>query len=140
MKEKPTENRIMTGSDKEMSAEQAGNMIKDPKFALVQKNRIKGILASTVAPSIEAFRRRRKMFESIDLIQHTKDGVLMSIILKCRYEGYSYKKIAKVMMKSEINTPHFTSLTKAIKFVKDCEKEGKHRAKTELQKKKIITL
>lgn len=138
MKEDSTENREFTGSDKPLSAEQAGNLLKSPEFNLVQRNRIKDIVMSSVLPQIAAARRHNQMMASIDLIRETKDGDLMADILKCCYAKHSYKKIAKVLMKSEKDVPYFTSLNKAIEFVKECEREAVYRVKVALSKKIII--
>lgn len=135
MKEKPTENRIFTGSDKPFSAEAVRNLIKSPEFDIVQHNRIKNLVANSVTPQVAAVRRRQQMFLAIDLIRPTKDGDLLADILKCRFIGYTYKKIAKVLMKSERDLSYFSSLGKAIKFVKNAEKEGTYRVKVALAKK-----
>ncbi len=140
MNEKPAENRIFTGNDKPLSAEQVGNIIKSPKFGLVQENKIKEIVTNSVLPQIRKARLDLQLSQAIDLIRPTKDGDLMADILKCIYAGYKYKRIAKTLMKSEKDgVPYFSSLGKAIDFVKKAEKEGLYRVKTMLSKKIIIT-
>lgn len=138
MKEKPTENRIFTGSDDEMSAEQVGNLLSSPEYGIVQQNRIKDLLATTVTPQIAAAKRNRQVMLSIDLIKREKDGELMASVLKCLYVGYTYKKIAKKLMQSERNLPYFSSLGKAIAFVKKLEREGLYRVKMALNKPIIM--
>ena len=135
MKDKPTENRIFTGSDEPFTAEQTGNLLKSPEFRIAQENRIKAILDASVSPQIAQARQNRQIMASIDLIRHTKDGDLLADILKCCYSKISYKKIAKTLMKSERELPYFSSLSKAIKFVKEAEKEGLYRVKVALLKK-----
>ena len=138
MNDKPTDNRIFTGSDAPFSAEQVGNLLKSKEFGVVQNNRIKDIVGNTVLPQIAAARRSNQIMVAIDLIRATKDGNLMADILKCRFAGYSHKKIAKTLMKSEADVPYFPSLAKAIKFVENNEKEGLYRVKVQLSKQVII--
>ena len=140
MKEKPTENRKFTGNDKSMSAEQVGNLLKSSEFDIAQKQNIKDILNNTVAPQIEGARRNIQMLKAMELIRPQKEGDLMIIILKCRYAGYSHEKIAKTLMKSERDLPHFSSVEKAAKFVKDKEHEGLYKVKVALSKKSRIII
>lgn len=138
MKEKPTENRLFTGSDDPFTAEQVGNLLKSNEFNLVQEQRIKDVVSKSVTPQIAAARRKIQMFSAMELILPTRDGALLVGILKCRYVGYSHKKIAKILMKSEKDLPYFSSITKAVEFVKNAEKEGTYRVKIALTKKIII--
>lgn len=138
MSEKPTENRIFTGSDEPFSAEQTRNLLKSKEFGVAQKNKIKDIVKNTVLPQLAAARRNNQMMVAVDLIRSTKDGNLLADILKCRFGGHSHKKIAKVLIKSEHDVPYFSSLAKAIKFVQKCEKEGIYRVKLALSNKIII--
>ncbi len=140
MKEKPTENRIFTGSDKEFTSEQTYNLLRSPEFSLVQKNRIKKILKNTVSPQIAAARRNQQVMMAIQLIRPTKDGDLLAGILECRFAGYTYKRIAKTLMKLPSGPKCFTSLKQAIKYVEDSEKEAKYRVKVALENKSKIIL
>ncbi len=140
MKEKPTENREFTGSDKNFTAEQAGNLLKSSEFDRVQRKRIKEIVMSTVAPQIESSRKNIQMMQAMELIRPQKDGDLLISILKCRYAGYSHEKIAKTLMKSERDLPHFSSVEKAVKFVKDKESEGFYKVRVALSKKSRIII
>ena len=140
MKENPTENRIFTGTDEPFSAEQLGNLLKSTEFNAEQHNRIKDIVGQASNPRIEAQKLMRDVFRSIDLIRHTKDGDLLVNILKCRYYGYTHKKIAKTLMKSERDLPHWSSITKAVKFVEAAEKEGLYRVNVALSNKDRIII
>lgn len=140
MKENPTENRIFTGSDQPLNAEQLGNLLKSTEFNEAQHNRIRDIAGRASNPRIEAQKRMQQMFVSIELIRPTKDGDLLVNILKCRCYGYSHKKIAKTLMKSDRDLPSFSSITKAIKFVEEAEREGRYRVNVALtNKNRIIT-
>ena len=140
MKEEPTENRKFTGSDDPFTAEQINNLLNSKEFADVQKNRIKDLVDNTIDPRVEAYGRAKQIVQSIDLIRAGKDGDLLADILKCRFAGYSHKKIAKVLMKSERDLPYFTSLEKAIKFVEEKEKEGFYKVKVALSNKSRIII
>lgn len=127
--EKPVDNRIFTGNDEEVSAEQAYNILHSPKFDQVQKNRIKHILATTPTPQQQNTENAKQMMMAISSIKDTPRGELLVSILKCRYLGkYNYKTIAKIMMKSpKGDRPYFASVKKAILYVKDLEKEALSR-------------
>ena len=76
---------------------------------------------------------------AIELIQHTKDGEILCLILKCFFAGYSDKKIAQTLIKSEKSKemPYFNSLSKAIDFVKNSREEAVYRVKCELNKRRV---
>ena len=140
MKEHPSENRIFTGSDDEFTTEQTANLLKSKKFDQVQKKRIGDIVSSSVDPNVEAAQRDKQVLMAIQLIRHTRHGDLLAGILECRYAGYSYKQIAKTLMETKGDSvPIFLSLSKAIKFVQDSEKEGMLRVQTQLGKRRIVT-
>lgn len=139
MKEKPMDNRIFTGNDQEFSAEQVGNLLKSKEFSQHQKAKIDHMLATSVLPQVQAKEQSRQMLLSFELIRDTKDGDLLISIMRCLTGGYSHKKVAKVLMKSEKDAvPAFQSLTKAIAFVKEREKEAVYRVKCALSKKILI--
>lgn len=140
MNEKPTENRKYTGSDKEFTAEQVANLLKSTEFDAEQRKTIKNIAATAVTPEQQKRNDDIQVNMSMELIRGQKDGDLLIAILKCRYAGYSHEKIAKTLMKSERDLPHFTSLDKAVKFVKDKEHEAFYRVKVALAKKSRIII
>ena len=135
-KSDPTLNRIFTGNDAEMSAEQARNLIKSPEYEKYTRDKVKNMLAEENAHKrarAEAIQRDM----AIDLIRKTKDGEILALILKCFFAGYSDKKIAKTLMKAEKDMPHFISLSKAIHFVENARKEGLYRVQCELNKRRV---
>jgi hypothetical protein len=135
-KDNPTLNRIFTGNDKEMSEEQARNLIKSPEYDKFNRQKIKDIISAENAHKIRRVEEIQRNM-AIDLIRKTKDGEVLALILKCYFAGYSDKKIAKTLMKAEKDLPHFTSLQKAIDFVKAAREEAKYRVMVELNKRKI---
>ena len=139
-KDKPTENRIFTGSDDEFSAEQAHNLINSPEFKKSQRERAKKIAAET-NPIVDSHRQEREVYMAIDLIRSTKDGELLAAILKCRCAKHSYETIAKILMQNNIPVPiigsYFSSLQKCVEFVKKCEQEGLYRVKVMLSQRRI---
>jgi len=140
-KPEPTLNRIFTGSDAEMTAEQARNLINSPEYDEFNKQKIKDIIASEDAHArLMEETKQRNM--AIDLIRKTKDGEILALILKCFFAGYSDKKIAKTLMRGEKSKgmPYFRSLTKAIHFVVKTREEAVYRVKCELNKRRIAPI
>ena len=140
MNDNPTDNRIFTGSDKPFSAEQAGNLLKSPEFDLEQHKRIKAIADTAQTPQQMQQEHKKQLLLACELIKDFPDGDLLAIILKCRIVGYSHKKIAKTLMKSERDLPYFTSLGKAIKFVEEKEKEAFYKVRVALSKRSRVII
>ena len=137
MEDKPTENRIYTGTDAEFSAEQVVNLLKSPEFAHVQEAKMKEIVDNYTLPQVQQAENERQVMMSFELIRTKKHGTLLIGIMKCRYFKMTHKRIAKLLMKNQ--TEYFSSLSKAISFVKDMERRAIGMVKEELSKP-IITL
>ena len=140
MKEEPNENRIFTGSDAPLSAEQAGNLLRSPEFNLEQHRRIKDMVDSAKTPQQEAQERAGQLLLACDLIREQKEGDLLAAILKCRIAGYPHSKIAKTLIKSERDLPYFSSLGKAIKFVEKKEREAFYKVRVALSKRSRVII
>lgn len=141
MKEKPADNRIFTGNDKEFTHEQARNLMKSPEYKKHQENLVKKALVGENDWALRARIIRERNF-AIDLLRGTSEGNLLALILDCVFAGYSDKKIAKTLMKADtrrigVDKLRFSSLTKAIKFVVEKREEAKFIVMRELDKLKL---
>ena len=137
MKEKPTENRIFTGSDDELNAEQARNLIKSPEYKKHHEQKVKDMFIID-SPYNQERKIEWEKNQAIELIRATKDGELLANILKCVFHGFTDKKIAKTLMKSERrDVKHFASLNVAIQFVKASREEAVERVKAILAARRV---
>ncbi len=143
MKEKPADNRIFTGNDEELTHEQARNLMKSPEYQKHQKD----LLKKTLIGNNDSYKQQVRLFKerdfAINLLRGSAEGNILALILDCFFAGYNDKKIAKTLMKADTvlgNKIHFTSLTKAIKFVVEKREEAKYIVMRELDKLKIKPL